>query len=86
MTAGAAASKASFRLLYQAGGSMLVDRSFEARSVDEAFTIAGELLASFHGMPGAHVAFDRRTNWVTVGAGYVSHRGRFAIEPVTAGP
>ena len=70
-----------FRLVYRALGSMtLLDRRFQAPGIEEAFAIAGRLIADALGMPGAYVAFDRSAGRVTIGAGYRSRRGSFRLE------
>ncbi len=75
---------ASYHLVYQPlSSAVLVDRTFEARSLDEAYTWAGEFIAEAHGMAGEHVAFDRIARIVTVGAGYRSRRGAFTLTPTS---
>lgn len=74
----------SYHLMYRPlGGNILVDRTFEARSLDEAYAWASEFVAEAHGMVGEHVAFDRVARTVTVGAGYRSRRGTFTLMPTS---
>lgn len=74
----------SYHLMYwPLGSAALVDRTFEARSLDEAHAWAGEFIAQAHGMAGEHVAFDRIARTVTVGAGYRSRRGTFTLAPTS---
>lgn len=69
-----------FHLTYRPlGGTVLVDRTFEARSLDEAYTWASEFIAEAHDMAGYHVAFNRAAGSVTIGAGYRSRRGNFTL-------
>ena len=72
----------SYHLVYRPlCSTVLVDRSFEARSLDEAYDWAAEFVAEAHRMVGEHVAFDRAAGTVTVGAGYRSRRGVFSLAP-----
>lgn len=74
----------SYHLMYwPLGSAALVDRTFEARSLDEAYIWAGEFIAEAHGMTGEHVAFDRVARIVMVGAGYRSRRGAFTLMPTS---
>lgn len=73
----------SYHLVYRPlGRAVPVDLTFEAASPGDAFAMAAEIVAEAHDMPGAHVAFERLTGNVTVGAGYRSHRGTFMLAPV----
>jgi len=72
-----------FHLTYcPLGGDMLLDRSLRAPSLEAAYAAAAEFIAEAHGMPGAHVSFDRMLRRVTVGAGYRSCRGTYTLAPV----
>jgi hypothetical protein len=73
-----------FRLIYRPlGGGAALDRTVEAPTLDDAYEVAGELIAEAHGMAGEHVAFDRPAGRVTIGAGYRSRRGSFCLNPAT---
>jgi len=74
----------AYHLLYRPlGSTILVDRTFEARSLDEAYDWAAEFVAEAHHMVGEHVAFDRAAGTVTIGAGYRSRRGVFSLVPTS---
>lgn len=73
----------SYRLMYHPLGSPdPVNLTFEAFGLEHAYARAAEIIAEAHGMPGAHVALERSSGNVTVGAGYRSYRGTFRLVSV----
>ena len=76
----------AYRFTYQPlGGGPAIDRTLQAPGLEQAYALAADLVTEAHGMAGEHVDFDRRTQHVTIGAGYRSRRGTFSLEPAASG-
>ena len=76
----------AYRFTYRPlGGDLAIDHTMQAPGLDQAYAVAADLVAEAHGMTGEHVDFDRRGQYVTIGAGYRSRRGTFSLEPAASG-